>query len=93
MENKNNNFKNYFILNEALISIQIEKPIEIIENSMIHITKKGLSAKDINSIRRLSSTYNPKFFENQKLHISNYSTPRVSSEFIEDNQTISIPGG
>lgn len=93
LDTEKNTFKNYFSFNESLNTCLIDKPLEIIENSMIHISKKGLSAKDLNSIRKLSSTYNPKFFENQKLHISNYNTPRVLSEFIEDDKIISIPRG
>lgn len=90
---KNNNLKSYFTFNEDLLPTSINKNIEIIEDSLLHISKKSLSSKDIQSIRKLASTYNPEFYEKQRLHLSVYNTPRVLSEFIEDDYTISIPRG
>lgn len=86
-------FKDYFNYNETLIYNKIECSLDIIEDSLIHINKNGLSAKDLQTIRKLASTYNPKFYENQRLHISNYGTPRVLTEILENEHTISIPRG
>lgn len=86
-------FKNYFEFDENLLLDKINIPLNITEDSMIHISKNNLDSKSIQIIRKLASTYNPEFYEKLRLHLSIYNTPRVLSEFIENDNSISIPRG
>lgn len=88
-------FKDYFHDFDTQLSLYepIQQPITIIENSMLHISKKGLNAKTINTIRRISSTYNPQFYQNLRLHLSVYNVSRVLCENIEDDYDIYLPRG
>lgn len=89
------NFKDYFHNFNINLNLfeSIEQPIVLEEKTMLHISKKGLNAKTLNTIRRISSTYNPKFYENLNLHLSVYNVPRVLCENIEDDYNIYLPRG
>lgn len=95
IQNHETNFKDYFFNFHSQLNIfsSIQQPITINENSMLHISKKGLNAKTLNTMRRLSSTYNPLFYQNLKLHLSVYNVPRVLCENIEDDYDIYLPRG
>lgn len=78
---------------QVLLLDRISQPLSIREDSMIHISKKGLTAHTLNSIRKIAATKNPEFGLKLKLHFSVYNTPRTLTEYIEDDFTISIPRG
>lgn len=78
---------------EVLLLDQISQPLTLREDSMIHISKKGLNAHTIKTLRKLASTKNPEYHLKLKLHFSVYNIPRTLSEYIEDDYTISIPRG
>lgn len=73
---------------------QIQQKLLIKENSLLHISKKGLRANTLFTIRQISSMWNPDYFKNLNLHLSVYNVPRVLCEFIEENEKeICIPRG
>ena len=95
IQSNETNFKDYFDNPNPQLNLfePIQQPIIINENSMLHISKKDLNAKTLNTIRRISSTYNPQFYQNLRLHLSVYKVPRVLCENIEDDYNISFPRG
>jgi superfamily II DNA or RNA helicase len=67
--------------------------IEIIRANMIHVSKKGLSAKALNRIKRLGAFKNPDFYRSQAMRLSTYDKPRVISTSDETKDYISVPRG
>lgn len=87
-------FKDYFDDNPKLQLLDsISQSLEIVEDSLLHISKKDLNAKTLLTIRKISSTYNPEFYERLRLHLSIYQIPRVLCEYMETDKEISIPRG
>lgn len=88
-------FKDYFHSFDSKLNLfdPIQQPITIEEKAMLHIPKKGLNARTLNTIKRISSTYNPKFYQNLHLHLSVYGVPRVLCENIENDYDIYLPRG
>lgn len=72
---------------------QITDTLNIEENSLLHISKIGLHAKTILTLRKISSIYNPEYFKKLNLSFSVYNTPRILCEYIEDDKEIVIPRG
>ena len=95
IETQETNFKNYFNNFDSTLSFidPINQPIIITENSMLHISKKGINAKTLNTLRRISTIYNPQFYENLKLHFSVFNVPRTLCENIEYDYDIYLPRG
>ncbi len=72
---------------------KITSPIELIEDSLLHISKKQLDTQALLTIRRISTIYNPKFYENLRNHLSVFQIPRTLCENIENDYEIAIPRG
>lgn len=87
------NLDNFLNHEEISLLDQITQPLIIKEDSMIHITKKGLNAHTLRTLRKIASNKNPEFGIKLKLHFSVYNVPRILSEYIEDDFTISLPRG
>ena len=59
------------------------------------IEKKNLNSLTYNTIKRISSMYNPEYYELQRLHKPIYykNTPRILSYYEEDDTYIYLPRG
>lgn len=94
LNKQENDFKTFLNNTTQLqLSDTITQPLKIIEDSMIHISKYNLNAKTLLTIRKISSTYNPKFYERLRLHLSVFNISRTLCENIEDDYEICIPRG
>lgn len=95
IQTQDTSFKDYF--NNFQTQLNFIEPIQqnlmITEESMLHISKKGLNAKSLHTIRRISSTYNPEFYKNLRIHKSVFNIPRVLCENIEYDYDMYIPRG
>lgn len=87
----------FFDGNQIMLSLgsdhKYSHQIEYTEDSMLHINKNTLNANTLNMIRRMSSMINPEYYLKMRLHKSIFQTPYILSEYIESEQTISIPRG
>lgn len=65
------------------------------EYTALMIEKKNLNSLTYNTIKRISSMYNPAYFELQRLHKPIYykNTPRILSYYEEDDTYIYLPRG
>lgn len=57
------------------------------------LSKDGLSAKAIYSLRRLAAYGNPDFFAKQAMRISTYGIPRMIAAYDETEETLQLPRG
>ena len=92
--------KDYFIENDQFsmhlnLDAYYSPEIHIVENSMLVFDKKTLNEQTISRIRKTASTWNPKYYEMQKMHlpIHESTVPRVLSEVREDENVIRVPRG
>lgn len=65
------------------------------ECATLMIEKRNLNSLTYNTIKRISSMYNPEYYELQRLHKPIYykNTPRILSYFEEDDAYIYLPRG
>ena len=59
----------------------------------IYISKSGLSAKALYTLKRLAVLYNPEFYEKQSKRLSTYNVNRIIELYKETDEYISLPRG
>lgn len=69
------------------------KIVSVTKANMLYVSKKGLSNKAQNRIRRLAAFGNPEFYRAQAMHQSVYGKHRIIWCGEEDEQSIMLPRG
>lgn len=60
---------------------------------MLAIERIGLPAWLIAQLKHLASLHNPKFYENERLRLSNHATPRLIRCYVEELDRLCVPRG
>ena len=60
---------------------------------MLSIERIGLPAWLIAQLKHLASLHNPKFYENERLRLSNHATPRLIRCYVEELDRLGLPRG
>ncbi len=60
---------------------------------MLSIERIGLPAWLISQLKHLASLHNPKFYENERLRLSNHATPRLIRCYVEELDRLGLPRG
>jgi superfamily II DNA or RNA helicase len=60
---------------------------------MLSIERIGLPAWLLAQLKHLASLHNPKFYENERLRLSNHATPRLIRCYVEELDTLHLPRG
>ena len=60
---------------------------------MLSIERIGLPAWLIAQLKHLASLHNPKFYENERLRLSNHATPRLIRCYVEELDRLCVPRG
>jgi len=60
---------------------------------MLSIERIGLPAWLIAQLKHLASLHNPKFYENERLRLSNHATPRLIRCYVEELDRLGVPRG
>jgi superfamily II DNA or RNA helicase len=60
---------------------------------MLSIERIGLPAWLIAQLKHLASLHNPKFYENERLRLSNHATPRLIRCYVEELDRLALPRG
>jgi superfamily II DNA or RNA helicase len=60
---------------------------------MLSIERIGLPAWLIAQLKHLASLHNPKFYENERLRLSNHATPRLIRCYVEEFDRLGVPRG
>jgi superfamily II DNA or RNA helicase len=60
---------------------------------MLSIERIGLPAWLIAQLKHLASLRNPKFYENERLRLSNHATPRLIRCYVEELDRLALPRG
>lgn len=74
-------------------NMKYSEHLEVIEDSMLHISKINCNSLTLNMIRRLSSMINPEYYLKMKLRKPIFKTRYTISEYIETESYITIPRG
>jgi len=83
----------YHELQKALSKSDFPEEVLLHKSSGILIDKNSLSARAINTMRRMASFGNPEFYSKQTMRMSTYKTPRIIEVYRETNQSIWLPRG
>ena len=62
-------------------------------SGMLAIERIGLPAWMIAQLKHLASLHNPKFYENERLRLSNHATPRLIRCYTEELDLLRVPRG
>ena len=60
---------------------------------MLSIERIGLPAWLIAQLKHMASLHNPKFYENERLRLSNHATPRLIRCYVEELDRLCVPRG
>lgn len=60
---------------------------------MLSIERIGLPAWLLAQLKHLASLHNPKFYENERLRLSNHATPRLIRCYVEELDALHLPRG
>jgi superfamily II DNA or RNA helicase len=60
---------------------------------MVSIERIGLPAWLLAQLKHLASLHNPKFYENERLRLSNHATPRLIRCYVEELDALHLPRG
>ncbi len=60
---------------------------------MLSIERIGLPAWLIAQLKHIASLHNPKFYENERLRLSNHATPRLIRCYVEELDRLGLPRG
>lgn len=60
---------------------------------MLSIERIGLPAWLVAQLKHLASLHNPKFYENERLRLSNHATPRLIRCYVEELDRLALPRG
>ena len=60
---------------------------------MLSVERIGLPAWLICQLKHLASLHNPKFYENERLRLSNHATPRLIRCYVEELDRLCLPRG
>jgi hypothetical protein len=60
---------------------------------MLSIERIGLPAWLISQLKHLASLHNPKFYDNERLRLSNHATPRLIRCYVEELDRLALPRG
>lgn len=60
---------------------------------MLSVERIGLPAWLIAQLKHLASLHNPKFYENERLRLSNHATPRLIRCYVEELDRLCVPRG
>ena len=60
---------------------------------MVSIERIGLPAWLLVQLKHLASLHNPKFYENERLRLSNHATPRLIRCYVEELDALHLPRG
>jgi superfamily II DNA or RNA helicase len=69
------------------------KTLTIIEANRLYISKKDVSQRALNRIKRLAAFPNPQFYKAQKIRMSTYGIPQIIYSLDETADYIGIPRG
>lgn len=62
-------------------------------SGMLSIGRIGLPAWLLAQLKHLASLHNPKFYENERLRLSNHATPRLIRCYVEELDALHLPRG
>jgi hypothetical protein len=65
----------------------------IVEANRLYISKKDISQRALNRIKRLAAFANPQFYKTQKMRMSTYGIPRIIYSLDETAEYLGIPRG
>ncbi len=60
---------------------------------MLSVERIGLPAWLLAQLKHLASLHNPKFYENERLRLSNHATPRLIRCYVEELDALHLPRG
>jgi len=67
--------------------------VEIEKSDRIKISKRGITAKGLNQLKRLAVFRNPEFYKAQAMRLPTYDKPRIIQCFDEDGESLFLPRG
>ena len=76
-----------------IIAADFPKIVSVTKANMLHVSKRGLSTRAQNRIRRLAAFGNPEFYRAQAMHQSVYGKSRIIWCGDEDGRSIMLPRG
>ena len=87
-ENNQNKFSKFVVKTNDFPS-----PLKIMLRNEIEIIKKGISKAGLNFLRKLSSTYNPIYFEYLAKRISTVNVSMINELYVEDDFSLFLSRG
>ncbi len=78
---------------QTLTAKDFPQTVEIVRSAMLYMSKKGVSQRALDAIKRCAAFKNPKFYKAQAMRQSTFGIPRVIS-CVDDHEThMALPRG